>query len=278
MPIASVVRGKFRKKNTIMENSSALKNIVIVFIIGFCCFSCKKNEKREILLVENHYFDILHDSLSEKLTLFADSNFVFTKTYKSADNENIENRKGRFYIKKDTIHFSRNLLNDSESKKAIVKDGYLEIIDKEACYKIKVLATELPNRTTYDNQKFKNYAIFSYCQTRDSDVFVNGQQHELNNKEIAQMDSLLNICMKQNSRLKNRNNNDYIKQCIATNNKNNEVIVWLYCICSKSGFNFGDDFQRQIIGKVYDGGNCYFRLKINLTTQTYFDLSINGDA
>jgi len=261
-----------------MKTRSTLKNIVIVFIIGFCCFSCKKNEKREILLVENRYFDILHDSLNEKLTLFADSNFIFSKTYKSANNENIEHRKGTFYIKKDTIHFSRNILNDSESKKAIVKDGYLEIIDKEACYKIKVVRTELFNRTTYDNQRFKNYAIFSYCQTRDSVVFVNSKQHELNNKEIAQIDSLLSICMKQNSRLKNSNNNDYIKQCIATKNTNNEVIVWLYCICHKSGLFFGDDFQRQPIGIVQDGGECFFKLKINLTKQTYFDLSINGDA
>jgi len=84
--------------------------------------------------------------------------------------------------------------------------------------------------------------------------------------------------MKQNSRLKNSNNNDYIKQCIATKNTNNEVIVWLYCICHKSGLFFGDDFQRQPIGIVQDGGECFFKLKINLTKQTYFDLSINGDA
>jgi hypothetical protein len=56
------------------------------------------------------------------------------------------------------------------------------------------------------------------------------------------------------------------------------AIVWLYCICHKSGLFYGNNFQREPIGRVYDGGECFFNLKINLTKQIYFDLSINGDA
>jgi hypothetical protein len=246
-------------------------------MLAICCFSCKKNNKREILLAENHYLDIVGNPITDELILFADSNYIYTKIYKSAEIENIEHRKGKFYIKNDTIHFSRNLRQDIESRTAIVRDNYFEIVDEE-CYKIKVVKTELPNRMTYDNQKFKSYAIFSYCQARDSSLFKNAKPHELNNDELTQLDSLLEICMSENTRLKTQNNNNYYKQCIATENSDREVVVWIYCICHKSGFIKENEFQLQLHGMVQDGGECFFKLKINLTRKMFFGLLINGDA
>lgn len=251
---------------------------LIGLIIGFCIFSCSERKKKQVLLAENLYRDIINDSLSERVTLFSDSSYIFVKTYKSADTHNTEHKKGKYFIEKDTIHFSRNLLDDTESQKAIIKDNYLEIIDTEACYKIKVVNTQLPNKNTYDKKRFKYYAIFSYHQTRDSSIFRSGRPHELNNLELSLTDSLLRICMEQNPRLRARDNDNYIKQCIATKDSNQEVIVWLNCICHESGLATQDKFKRELLMRVYDGGACYFKVKINLTRRTYDDLAINGEA
>jgi hypothetical protein len=231
-----------------------------------------------ILFADNQYLNFINDSLSENLKLSTDSNFIFTRKFKTNDYEKIECLKGKFQIKNDTIYFSRNLLTDIKSQKAIIKNNYLEIVDDEACYKIKLVKTELRNKITFDSKRFKNFVLFSYCQTRDSSKFKNSIPHDLNNEEISKIDSLLRSCMKENSQLKNRNSNNYYKQCIATKNLNNEVIVWINCLCYESGFNKRNEFQRQVIDGIKDGGVCFFQVKMNLTKRTYFDLSIHGDA
>ena len=65
----------------------------------------------------------------------------------------------------------------------------------------------------------------------------------------------------------------YKRQYIATINAKGEKEVWINCFCNTHNRNW----RQQIIG-VRDGGNCYFNLKINLTTGKYYDLMVNGDA
>jgi hypothetical protein len=65
----------------------------------------------------------------------------------------------------------------------------------------------------------------------------------------------------------------YKRQYIATTNSKGEKEVWVNCFCD----TWDTDWKRSLIF-VHDGGNCYFNLKINLTTGTYYELMVNGDA
>lgn len=65
----------------------------------------------------------------------------------------------------------------------------------------------------------------------------------------------------------------YKRQYIAVLNSKGEKEVWVNCFCGAGNQNW----KKNLIF-VEDGGNCYFNLKINLTTRQYFELMVNGDA
>ena len=65
----------------------------------------------------------------------------------------------------------------------------------------------------------------------------------------------------------------YKRQYIGTTNSHGEKIVWVNCLCDNMELNW----RKQLI-IPYDGGNCYFHLKINLTTEEYLELRVNGHA
>ena len=70
-------------------------------------------------------------------------------------------------------------------------------------------------------------------------------------------------------------NGKYARQLMLSLNSKGEIIVWVNCICRRQGQN--SDWRKGLIS-ADDGGNCYFNLKINLTTKEYFDLSVNGQG
>ena len=65
----------------------------------------------------------------------------------------------------------------------------------------------------------------------------------------------------------------YKRQYIPVINEQGEKEVWINCFCG----NWGEIGKTEIL-EVEDGGNCYFNLKINLTTKTIYDIMVNGDA
>jgi hypothetical protein len=65
----------------------------------------------------------------------------------------------------------------------------------------------------------------------------------------------------------------YKRQYIATVNSKGQKEIWINCFCNTHNLNW----RKQIIS-VRDGGNCYFNLKVNLTTRQYYELMVNGDA
>jgi hypothetical protein len=65
----------------------------------------------------------------------------------------------------------------------------------------------------------------------------------------------------------------YKRQYITMTNGKGEKEVWINCICD----TYTEDWRTGLI-IVMDGGNCFFNLKINLSTKKYFDLSVNGEA
>ena len=65
----------------------------------------------------------------------------------------------------------------------------------------------------------------------------------------------------------------YKRQYVAILNSKGEKEVWVNCFCD----TWNSDWKKDLI-YVNDGGNCYFNLKINLTTGQYYELMVNGDA
>ncbi|CAN5170800.1 hypothetical protein BH09BAC6_BH09BAC6_28530 [soil metagenome] len=71
-----------------------------------------------------------------------------------------------------------------------------------------------------------------------------------------------------------RNPEKFYKQFIAVINSKGEKEVWVNCCCTLYNRK---DWKTKIF-LVMDGGSCFFNLKINLSTNTVYDLMINGSG
>jgi hypothetical protein len=65
----------------------------------------------------------------------------------------------------------------------------------------------------------------------------------------------------------------YKRQYVVVINSKNEKEVWINCLC----YTDNKKWKKELVG-TKDGGNCYFRLKINLKKEECYDFSVNGDA
>jgi hypothetical protein len=100
---------------------------------------------------------------------------------------------------------------------------------------------------------------------------------ELSADDISKIEILIgNRVRKYNKTAKKlliKDPSKYYKQFIAVTNANGEKEVWVNCFCEV----FPQNFQwKKHIFFVFDGGGCFFQLKINLTKNTLYDLTING--
>ena len=74
---------------------------------------------------------------------------------------------------------------------------------------------------------------------------------------------------------------DYKRQYLPALNDNDEKIVWINCLCVNGSnlphfsSNNPDRWDEEVI-IVKDGGNCYFSVFLNLTTQRFEKLMVNG--
>ncbi len=66
--------------------------------------------------------------------------------------------------------------------------------------------------------------------------------------------------------LKNR---DYKTQYVCTTNRKNEKIVYVCCFCDFPGI----DWRTFVF--IAEQGNCFFTVKIDLTTKKYFDFALD---
>lgn len=90
----------------------------------------------------------------------------------------------------------------------------------------------------------------------------------LSSEEITITDTLLAKCIKQYGFFEFEK---YQRQYIPSVNAKGEKFVWVNCFC-REGHN---RWRRKII-IVEDGGKCYFQATFNLTTKTFFNVSVNG--
>jgi hypothetical protein len=98
---------------------------------------------------------------------------------------------------------------------------------------------------------------------------------DLTNNDLVKIDSLINLCIRQNSSEISMKGRDYYKQCIAVINSQKDIEVWINLLCKDAGFS--KNFKYNII-RVHDGGNCFVNLKVNLNKRVFYDLRVNGQA
>lgn len=134
------------------------------------------------------------------------------------------------------------------------------------------------------------YAILTF-DTTDTWLFKKAKPTTLAEIEIEQIDSLVKICVEQyNTRQQFEFDSlpkthpqkkypphlmlpiaQYKRQYFPVINSSGQKEVWVNCFCVSNRKNWKKE-------KVYiqDGGNCFFNLKINLSTKTYYEFSINS--
>jgi len=97
---------------------------------------------------------------------------------------------------------------------------------------------------------------------------------EINAIEATLLDAVINYNKKvENEGFRIKPVENYKRQYVAVFNKKRQKEVWINFFCSPPGSNW-----RKSIFTVDDGGNCFFSIKINLITNRYYDLSVNGYA
>jgi len=68
----------------------------------------------------------------------------------------------------------------------------------------------------------------------------------------------------------------YLKQLVVATNPKGEKEVWVNCLCYTGQIE--DTWWKEQIISVFDGGSCFFNLKINLSTKKYYDFRVNPKA
>jgi hypothetical protein len=124
-------------------------------------------------------------------------------------------------------------------------------------------------------------------------IFKGGKTTDLTMEDLLKIENILEICINEYNleqeklfeevnkkhpeyRLDKKdfiiNLKRYKRQYVAFLNSKGEKEVWVNCFCGTWEY-WKTDF---VI--VNDGGNCFFNLKINLTSEQYYDLEVNGVA
>jgi hypothetical protein len=250
-----------------------MKNIsrfLWIFIWLYSCSSATK-DTREILIAHDNFDEFTRYQIDFRL--LTDSTFIFTYNSSEWSHERKEIFRGRYFVKYDTIYFHPFDFSYIRSDKAILKGDFIEFLNGDKPLKMRLRETVLKSIVTYDTTKYSDYAFFTF----DADFygkFSNGSKSiDLNANELKLVDSLLNVCLKDNS-IK-RELKDYYKQCISVVDSSNEKVVWINLLCKGRR---RDTTYQHYVTRVHDGGECYLNLKINVDTLKYYQLYINGDA
>lgn len=156
--------------------------------------------------------------------------------------------------------------------------------------------TETKNKETQKNIYTVDtlvIAILPSDTTRDK-IFKNSKPTDLASDDLIKIETILNKCINDyNPKQENRFNKvnekhpeykldkkhftldlkDYKRQYVAVINSKGEKEVWVNCFCK----TYKPNWKEETV-VVKDGGNCYFNVKINLTTGQYYELIVNGNA
>jgi hypothetical protein len=249
-----------------------MKNVILLIAIWFLSTNCSR--KKEILTAVFNYDGVI-EKTEYKFHMYADSTYKFTiHEYQEYQHEKNEVFRGRSFMDGDSIIFYPFHFEYLRSDRAIVKNGYLEFLDSDYPFKMKVISSRFNQKLNIDTTRFKDYAIFTYDSTFHKMFEGECSQYDLKTSDLIKLDSIINSCIKENQESIKRPISEYVKQCVAVKDSDNNIIVWVNLLCGKE--SWGNAFHDII--EVKDGGDCFFNLKINLNTLQYFDLFVNGYA
>jgi hypothetical protein len=255
--------------------------IFLLFVLGLfiqCKADKSKNiaQKTEQISAINTYNFVGNASL--KFQFFSDSSYVFTTIDKDINHDKTERFNDFCYSKNDTIYFSQTRFRYNGSKKAVIKNNFIEFIDGDFPLKIEIQKNLLQTKNRLNLEKYNNYAFFSF-EEKFHERYFNSKPNtlkpaDLNQKELVELDQILKKCFFDNAS-KLRKFDKYVNQCIVIINEKQEKEVLIKSYCKdpydKNGFKYS-------LIMMDDGGNCNINLKINLTNHNYSDLRISGSA
>lgn len=143
---------------------------------------------------------------------------------------------------------------------------------------IKVLESVYKGKAT---EIINNFAILEFDVKKNGYIFENAKKTDLNVTEILKIQSIIkkavNDFNEDNQQTESNNKikdlPEYKYQFIPVLNEKNEKEVYVNAFCS----DFDMDWEKQLI-EVIDGGNYYFQLYVNLTTNSDQGFSVNGEA
>jgi len=162
-----------------------------------------------------------------------------------------------------------------------------------SCEQTKTKTKNLEQKTNIYKVDTSVIAILPFDTTQYR-FFKHNKPTNLTNDDLLKIEAILNQCINdynsdQEKQFKKINNKHpeykldkknfvidltrYKRQYIATINSNGEKEVWVNCFCN----TWNENWKTNLVS-VFDGGNCYFNLKINLTTEQYYELWVNGEA
>ena len=164
---------------------------------------------------------------------------------------------------------------------------YHKVVPKE-------MNSEKKHITITNTMKIDTSKIATISYKTTDNIFSEAKATKLSDEDLKVIETLLNNCITEHNTIQKKqyqkqvikypehqflledfviNIENYKRQYVPVINKKGEKEVWINCFCD----SWDIDWKKDVLF-VFDGGNCYFNLKINLTNKIYYDLSINGEA
>ena len=121
------------------------------------------------------------------------------------------------------------------------------------------------------------YSILKYDQKNHYYIFKDVVPTKLSKQEITEIEKIIfpkisETILKHNKELNSKDN--YCRQYLAVINSKNEKIVWIQFYCGEVSTNH---LKSEVL-RVSDGGDCLFKLKVNLSSKTFYDYSENMES
>lgn len=259
--------------------SVKLIRLIFLFLVSMLILNCNKlkdkpkKENKEVLLIATQNFKDFKE-VKRTFKIFSDSSYVFTEFVKEENHSKIETFQGFVKINNDTLKFSPFELDFNNSETAVLKNGFMELIDGEYLDRMKINTTKLWVNNKIDVNQFKDYAVFTYYKKFNTQPWdKNLSNYDINNEELKFIDNALREEFKKKKNVKNFDT--YLKQLSAVRNNKNEIIIRTKFYCNNDYLK--ESFQ-YYESQMHDGGNCNIYLEYNLSTKKILLFKIAGLA
>ncbi|MGV3588714.1 MAG: hypothetical protein ACO1OF_17045 [Adhaeribacter sp.] len=233
----------------------------------------QKKHKKELLRAESI---LSYGNSNSIFKFFNDSSYTYEVNYKDYDYEKKDKFVGYCSINKDTIIFFPSRFRFNGCEKAVIKNGFIEFVDAESTFKLKINKSTVPVVSKLDLESFNDYAIFSFNPNLYIYFPKSSSPYDITQSDLIKIDEILKACLKENPKEIERDITEYIKQCMIVINEKGEKEALIMCHCKSP--ELIKTFEYSMFSLGHDGGDCRFRVKINLTKNTYSELLVNGLA